>query len=246
MSLRKKPELSASERWKANEERDLWRRCSEGGFQRARPELVQWYSQWMRNVAYQVFMTYPCPGLEWQDYVQYASIGLLEALDHYEPGGSATFRTYAYRRVRGAIIDGVRAYGDPACLNVGDSGRWQERVEEAEESDKGNLEQVADTVIGLALGYMLESESMPVADPQQSVYGSVEKEQLLRMIDETVDTLPEREAQLLRLHYGQQIKFSGIAELLGLSRGRVSQLHHRALQRLRKKLRRHWDPLFFA
>lgn len=246
MSPLKKSESPASEKWKADEERDLWRRWSVENCPQVRAELVRWYSQWMRNVAYQVFMSYPCPGLEWQDYVQYASIGLLEALDHYEPGGNATFRTYAYRRVRGSILDGVRAYGDQAHPGNGGSGRWQERLEEETGADKSNLEQVADAVIGLALGYMMESESMPIADSRQDVYGSVEKDQLLRMIDESVDTLPEREALLLRLHYGQQIKFAGIAELLGLSRGRVSQLHHRALQRLREQLRRHWDPLFFA
>jgi RNA polymerase sigma factor for flagellar operon FliA len=92
----------------------------------------------------------------------------------------------------------------------------------------------------IALGLLLDERESggidAIPDPKPSAYESLAIEELRRRLNETVDTLPEREGYVIRQHYRHGVSFQQIATLLGVSKGRVSQIHRAALERLRSVL----------
>jgi RNA polymerase sigma factor FliA len=101
------------------------------------------------------------------------------------------------------------------------------------------LERLADLAVGLALGFALDAgvdESEGPSTPDNA-YVRVELMQLRRRIAELTERLPESERRVIVRHYFQQLPFDEIALGLGLTKGRVSQLHHAGLRRLRERLR---------
>ena len=103
-----------------------------------------------------------------------------------------------------------------------------------------SLSALRDLAVGIAIGLLLEPssiaelEKVPDADP--SAYDELAWHQLVTELHGKIDHLPERERQILDYHYRQGIKFQEIARLMGLSKGRISQLHAQALQRLQRAL----------
>lgn len=95
-------------------------------------------------------------------------------------------------------------------------------------------------IIGVALGFMLEDASdssleiAAAADP--SAYERAVWNQLLAELDRRLTDLPPRERLILQYHYRQDVSFTEIAKLLGVSKGRISQLHAQAMKRLRSQL----------
>lgn len=94
--------------------------------------------------------------------------------------------------------------------------------------------------IGLALAYLLEGTGMIDAQEEgaehHGYYQRVELRQLQQRIRELVDELSEQERTVVRCHYLQEMQFSDIATMLGLSKGRIAQVHRQALERLRSTL----------
>ena len=102
------------------------------------------------------------------------------------------------------------------------------------------LRALADLATGLAMGLMLEGtslvESANGADHRPNAYESLAWRELQALLVREIARLPDREAAVVRHHYENGISFTQIAALLGLSKGRVSQLHASALTKLRKRI----------
>jgi RNA polymerase sigma factor for flagellar operon FliA len=106
--------------------------------------------------------------------------------------------------------------------------------------DGGDLfQQLADVAVGLALGFVLdgaadqaEAEEAAPAHP----YGAIEMAQLRARLQALMSTLPQRERLVIKYHYLNQVPFHQIADSMGISKGRVSQIHHNALALLRKAM----------
>lgn len=121
-----------------------------------------------------------------------------------------------------------------------DASRGAESVRHAGDADRASaLERLADLAIGLALGFSLEADAGPAHEPVEpdNAYQRLELAQLRRRLAELVEQLPEAERLVMARHYFQQQPFDEIARGQGLSKGRVSQIHHAALRRLRERLR---------
>jgi len=97
----------------------------------------------------------------------------------------------------------------------------------------------ATIAIGLLLESDLPADVEKIADPAPSAYDSLAWNELVHRVHQTIDGLPEREAYVMRQHYRNGVSFQQIAGLLGVTKGRVSQIHRAALQRLRGLLAKH-------
>jgi len=105
--------------------------------------------------------------------------------------------------------------------------------------DLSALERLGDLAIGLALGFALEAgpEGAEASAEPDNAYARIELIQLRRRIAELVGNLPESERRVIVRHYFQQQPFEEIARGLSLTKGRISQIHHAALRRMRERLR---------
>lgn len=158
------------------------------------------------------------------DLVQQGRIGLMEAARRYDPTSAATFKTFATYRIRGEIIDGLRAHSQGRPAEAG----WNESVESIGESASSHS---GDDVSGFmssvkALSTAFELATSTTENPLEE---SLEKTTLWT----AVGRLPERERHVCELLYKMDMTMQDIANLMGTSKASVSRLHKRALERLR-------------
>jgi len=182
-------------------------------------------------------------GIELSDMQQFAYEGLLHAIDRFDPLRGIPFGAFARRRILGSISDGA------SRMNEVDAQYSYRRRVEAERARSLTADTAADPVrslaalvTGFAIGLMLEGTSLvePAdgADHRPDPYDSLALRELLSLLAREVARLPDREARIVRHHYEDGVSFAQIAQLLGISRGRVSQLHASAIARLRTYLGR--------
>lgn len=221
------------------QEAELWKRWLGGRDKRARDSLVLLHTPWARLVARDVYVRIRLRGVEWGDFVQNATVGLLEAADRYDLSRGVEFRTFARHRVRGAVFNGLRQLlGRASCPT---ESSVAERVTSLEDEGREGdpLEAFVSMTIGLGIGHLLDEASLPFAPADQPTpYTAVERAQTLECLRSAVERIPERERMVLTLHYFQHLPFVDIAQCLGVTKGRISQLHKQALSRLREHIAR--------
>lgn len=220
-----------------------------------RAALAEAYAPLVRYLAGRVYARrtqagWHAPELQFDDLYQQGMVGLLEAIDRYTPARGVRFESYAYQRIEGAIHDALDSFSELHRQYEVRRQRARQRAQslrdEADGSSNSALERLADLAVGLALGYALEDSGLmpdPVAVIPDNAYARTELAQLRRQLTQLMSQLPVAERRVIQRHYFQQQAFDHIALELGLSRGRVSQLHHAGLRRLRELLRqaRHLD-----
>jgi len=220
-------------------EKALWAKWLSGSDPACRAQLIDFYSDWTRFIAKRIFIRVRIPGVEWADFMQLATVGLLESLDRFEPARGLNFTTYARHRVRGSILNGLRLYRDQTNgeWHSNDIVRVSDRTESllGEEGQPDLLTEIVDITVGLAIGHFLDLKFLGT-DKENDAYAAVENDLLMEDLAHMVEDLPAREAMIIKYHYYQQLPFVEIAELLGVTKGRVSQLHKQAVARLRKQL----------
>lgn len=233
----------------------LWQRLREGKDAQARDQLLKLHLPYARVVAASYYAKRFHDEVEFGDYLQYASLGMLEALERYDPARGVQFRTFAARRMHGAILDGLERQTEKQQQIAARQRLRQERTEEAKALAGGQpgampndpervARFVADFGIGLALCWLLEGTGMVDDGPARTdtpFYRSVALRQLRDRLLHAVEHLPPQERTVIRGHYLQDLPFERIAEMLQLTRGRISQVHKQALLRLRAQVREDAD-----
>ena len=207
----------------------------------------------VKRIAYQLVAKLP-PNIQVDDLIQAGMIGLLGVTRSYDPTQGATFETYAGIRIKGAMLDEVRR-GDSAPRSLHRRLREAEaamREIEAEQSRAARDSEVADR-LGVSLGdyhQMLEDASAHKLGSfveegaesdlwRQSECGlleTIESEEDRDIVGHAVDSLPEREALIIKLYYHEDMTLREIGGVLGCSESRVCQLHAKALIRLKARL----------
>lgn len=237
----------------------LWVCWREEGDAAARERLICLHLPYARMLAATLFARRTHGGVEFGDYLQLARIGLMEAVDRFDPAQGASFRTYASKRIQGAMLNGlVRLTEKNQQSNVMALLR-QERLEVVKEAatdaagasassaDPDALfRYLADVGIGLAIGVLLEDTGMIDADafesdarmpsPEVSYFRKTEILRLREALRDMVDQLPVQQKKVIACHYLQEMPFEHIARLLRVTRARVAQLHRQGLSRLRELL----------
>jgi RNA polymerase sigma factor for flagellar operon FliA len=212
----------------------LWARWRSGD-PRAGDHLVRHYAPWVRRVARSVFVRVRGRGDDWPDYVQNATVGMLEALRAFDVERGVPFELFAGPRVRGAVFNGLR---DLRSTGAGPSGTASfeavESLRDTEDADPVDrfIAMVSSLAAGHVMGLYAEHEPADEAGP----YHVVVRSQLGERLSRQLRRLGERERTVLEWHYIQHLSFVQIAETLGVTKGRVSQLHRQALARMREWL----------
>jgi RNA polymerase sigma factor FliA len=231
-----------------------------------REELIKRYAPLVKYVVGRLGAV--VPGVfDHQDAMQAGSIGLLQAIDNYRPDGGASFESYAFQRIRGAILDAVREVD-----SLGRAAREQARsIERAMSELEVELGRPADEAqIANRLGLTIEryrrqletvnvvtipiEELEPRGEDEPAVGESlVDSEAIdpaeaavagdtVRELGRHVGTLPERQQMVLSLYYREGLTFREIGELLSVTESRACQIHAEAVLRLRSRL---VDPATF-
>jgi RNA polymerase sigma factor FliA len=215
----------------SDEVASLWQALHASQATEARERLIIRYSPFARAVASRLYGTRSDDSTPFDDYLQYARVGLIEALDRYDAELGASFETFSSYRIRGAILSGLTRETEVRAQR----NHWRERTAERGESlvsgafenpESVTLDEFVQLAVGLAIGLMLE-------DPASSPYGATELAQLRARARALVEELPPREREVMRRHYYEGQEFQEVAGVLKVTKGRVSQLHSRALERLR-------------
>ncbi len=201
--------------------------------------------------------------LQYEDMLSYGVQGLIEAFHAFDPTRGAKFSTYALPRIRGAILDALRAaHPLPRSLQKFSSdmeqasatlhvklSRTPTRAELADEmglSQKDflttlrsssirvvSLDGLADSAVN---GNTEKLREMADDDPGVDPDSMAQDTMVSRLLHEAVDTLPDREKTIVQLYYMRARSLKSIGEALGISESRASQLRHRAIRRLRTTL----------
>jgi RNA polymerase sigma factor for flagellar operon FliA len=228
----------------------LWRRYKQTGDRDARDRLVMQYSPLVKFVAGRVRSGLP-PSVDQNDLVSDGVIGLMDAIDKFEPERGLQFQTYAVTRIRGAIVDGLRS-SDWVPRSVREKirdvdaaqarlearlGRTPEDAEVAAElgisvADLRNIySQAANTSI-VSFETVVEDEP-PSTAARAPVPG---EDDLPEGFLAAVRELPERDQVVVALYYWERLTLAEIGQVLGVTESRISQLHSRATLALRRKL----------
>lgn len=231
----------------AADEASLWRALREDRSEAARERIFASYLPFARALAGRQFKGRKGGDIEYEDFVQLACAGLLEAMDRYDPGLGVPFRGFAVRRINGSILDGLAKMSEVREQISFRSRIRRERLRSLAPGEAGALppgeamEALIDMAVGLALGFMLEGTSLyqedgGAAGAQPTAYDSLAWKDLVERLTAELGRLSDRDRAIVRLHYLEEVSFDQIAALLGLSKGRISQLHKAALALLRKRI----------
>ena len=227
----------------ADEENRLWQQLVERRDYSARLRLINHYLPLARKTSAILFARRPSSDLEFADYMQYATLGLLEAIDKYDPTKNASFTTYASYRIRGAVLNGIEKTSERTAQYSFKRRIKRERLESLSTDVSHELSadlfvEMVDVAVGLALGYMLEDSGMyhhgDETARQDDPYRCLEISRIRERFQLIVEALPEKEQLIIKYHYYENINFNVIANILGITKGRVSQLHSRALILMRE------------
>lgn len=223
-------------------EASLWRRLRFEREVRCREQLFSRYRGLARATALRILRNRPRNGVTFDDMEQFAYEGLLVAIDRFDPLRGVPFGAYARRRILGSIVDGASRMNELDAQYSYRSRVERERLRSIadERSSDDALGTLADLAAGLALGLLLEGTGLiepdDGADRRPNAYESLAWRGLQLQIAQEVARLPEREAMIIRQHYENGVSFTHIAEMLELTKGRVSQLHAAALAKLRARV----------
>jgi len=221
----------------AIDEQALWASYRSGSDRVAHQQLFFHYVPWARTVARDVYRRVRIPQMDWGDYAQNATIGLLEAMNRFEVARGIDFIAYAKPRVRGAVFNGLRSYLSESSRRDS-SNRWHDRIESFDSPEFDDpLNQMIATVTGLGLGFLLDSDaSAELSHSNADASVAAEKHQMDVVLEGSLASLPEKEQQVLTLHYYQHMPFVEIAALFGLSKGRISQIHKSAIEKIKRQI----------
>ena len=244
----------------AREDADLWRRYRESGDQKLREAIIVRYAPLVRYVVGRLLMGLP-PHQEADELAGYGIFGLLESVDRYDPDRGVKFETYGVGRIRGGILDGLRAY-DQAPGSWRRRARSIERAEQELEMKLGRVPEETELAEHLGISreelwqWLGEAGRMSVVSLEEVLFDGSERLEVMpdereedpavlaefaerkELLGAAIDRLPEKERQVVALYYYEGLTVKEIAEVMHLSPSRISQLHHRAILRLRGRLAR--------
>ncbi|MDR1728400.1 MAG: FliA/WhiG family RNA polymerase sigma factor [Acidobacteriota bacterium] len=231
----------------------------------ARDELILEHLPQIKYIAQRISTKLPSH-VELNDLVSAGVLGLLDAIEKFDPNRGVKFKTYAELRIKGAILDSLRNL-DWAPRSLRKKSKDLERVYRDLEQRLGRpatdedvckemeisldeFHELVDQIKGLNLGSFQELTGQDddkngeplvkyVPDaPQADPFFIFHKSEVKGILAEAIETLPKKERLVISLYYFDELTMKEIGKVLGVNESRVSQLHTKAMLRLRTKLRK--------
>lgn len=246
---------------------ESWRRFKANRDPKARAAIIDNYAYLVKITAGRVVTNLP-PNMEREDLYTAGSMGLIKAVDQFDPNRQVKFETYAIALVRGAILESLREE-DWVPRSIRERARMIERAMHELETRTGtppseleladhlgvSLEELTKMMSDLSRGSVLSLDDMilsgegserlhlgdVVPDESASPVADVETRERIRQLGTAIDRLPEREKLVIALYYYEGLTFKEIGKVLTVSESRVYQLHTQAVLRMRGYLSRDQD-----
>lgn len=251
---------------KTVDKQKLWETYRKSPTPEMREQIILEYAPLVKVVAGRLSM-YLGYNVEYEDLVSYGIFGLIDAIDKFDMQKDVKFETYASLRIRGAILDQIRKMDwiprtvrqkqkkiDEAIRNIemrtgknatdeqvaGELGLEQEELTEWQSRLK-----ITNVI---SLNEFLEQGQEPVMDARGNSHFSqpedvVSESELKQVLEEALEVLTEKEKKVILLYYYEDLTLKEISKVLEVSESRVSQLHTKALLKMRAKMGKYMDIL---
>ena len=242
----------------------MWHRYKESGEMQARERLICQHLHLVKYMLHRIMARYQLDqeAVSVDDLYSCGTLGLMEAVDGFDPSREVKFVTYALPRIRGAIIDEMRSMDwIPRSL--------RQRVNQMQaafaELERTLGRPASDSEVSVRLGLDLEQyyqlleqasrvsllsldEQLQLCDEGQvvreatvavqetSARTQLQREQVVALLEKSIEELPEKERLVLVMYYVNELTLREIGEVLEVTESRVCQLHSKAIMRLRGRL----------
>ncbi|MBO5372508.1 MAG: FliA/WhiG family RNA polymerase sigma factor [Lachnospiraceae bacterium] len=244
---------------KTMEKEKLWELYKKNPTPEIREQIILEYASLVKVVAGRLSM-YLGYNVEYDDLVGYGIFGLIDAIDKFDAAKDVKFETYASLRIRGSILDQIRKMDwiprtvrqkqkklDEAIkqieMRTGKNASDEELAREIGISDEELLSwqsQLKVTNI-VSLNEYIEQGSEPVMDARNNSHfiqpeEKIQENELKQVLQDTLEHLTEKERRVIELYYYEELTLKEISKVLEVSESRISQLHTKALLKMRKKM----------
>ncbi len=249
---------------------ELWRKYKEEGDPQARDHLILTYAPLVKYVAGRMGTNFPSH-VEESDLISYGLLGLIGALERFEPERNIKFETYAITRIKGSILDELRSL-DWVPRSVRSIARQIEKcsatlenklmrapTDEEMAKDLGLTKQEfqdaltrisSSSIVALEELWTISSsgtESVALIDTiedrqSKDPASMVDINEVKERLAQAISNLPEREKIVIALYYYEGLTLREIGDVLGVTESRISQLHTKAILRLKGRLKDQVEP----
>lgn len=235
---------------------EAWTRYLDNGDAHSRDQLIVQHTPLVKYVIGRLAIHLP-QVLDYEDLLGYGTLGLIQAFERFDPTRGVKFESFAVMRIRGSILDALRALrGLPQ--SVTDKAKRLQRTATELEATLGrqptddelaaalnittnqlNQQMVDASWVTVSLDSIIETQgdtgmrSFASSHSDDDVVGTVERRELVTELSAALKTLTEREQLVLNLYYQEELTMREVGKVLEVSEGRVCQLHARALHKLR-------------
>ena len=241
------------------ERQKIWEKYTKNPTQEMRAQIIIEYAPLVKIVAGRLSM-YLGGNVEYEDLVSYGVFGLIDAIDKFDTNKDVKFETYASLRIRGSILDQIRKMDwIPRTVR-----QRQRKIDEAIKSleartGKTPTDEMLAEDLGVSgeellswqsqlkvtnvvsLNEFVESGNEPVMDAKGNFRFAQPEEviaetELKQMLKDAMQLLTEKEQKVILLYYYEDLTLKEISRVLEVSESRISQLHTKALQKMKKKM----------
>jgi RNA polymerase sigma factor for flagellar operon FliA len=241
----------------------LWTRYAAKRDEKTKEELIVKYASLVKYVAGRMMVSLP-PSVEQGDLESAGIMGLIDAIERYDPKYGVKFESYAIPRIKGAILDELRKL-DWVPRSVRSKARELEKVIYELESTKGgpatdeeiskkmgvSMEEYYDVLREIGMTNLLSLDETiynndgsraslheVIEDPDvENPVEEMGREELKELMIKAIDDLPETERLVIALYYYEELTLHEIGQVLQLSESRISQIHTKTILSLKAKLR---------
>lgn len=243
-------------------QQDLWKKYSDNKDPSIKEQLIVEYADLIKYVAGRLSI-YFGSNVEYDDLVGYGVFGLIDAIDKFDINKKVKFETYASLRIRGSIIDSIRDQ-DWAPRSLRKKGKELEKAYFEVENELGHS--ASDQDIADRMGISVDDLNKLLQDVNMSQMISLEDyleqnheagldalsmdrdtsqpEQRMEVVElketlaDAIEKLPEKEKTVVTLYYYEELTLKEISSIMKVSESRISQLHTKAIMRMRARLDR--------
>ena len=244
----------------------LWESYQKKPVSEIREQIIIEYAPLVKLVAGRLSM-YLGYNVEYEDLVSYGIFGLIDAIDKFDRSKDVKFETYASLRIRGAILDQIRKMDwipravrqkqkkiDEAIKNIemktGKTALDEEIASElgVSEDEYLNWQSQLKVTNVVSLNEFVEQGTEPAMDATKNSHFAqpedvVAESELKEVLAQSLETLTEKERRVIELYYYEELTLKEISSILEVSESRISQLHTRALAKMKKKMGSYMDIL---
>jgi RNA polymerase sigma factor for flagellar operon FliA len=237
--------------------KELWKRYKEDDDITAKEALIVHYVFLVKNIAGRLYNSYNAH-VEYDDLVGYGIIGLLDSIEKFDHKLGNKFETYANIRIRGSIVDQLRSLdwiprsmrqkyklleaATKKLQNIYGTDIKDELLAKEMNMSVSDLSELLHQVSTFSIVSLDEkiSENSNISIQEDKKSETPESElmgkETKRMLKDMIENLPEKERRIIELYYYSELTYKEIASIMGISESRISQIHTKAITKLKTKL----------